>query len=245
MEIAVRLLRRVEQLKEEGKIIDVEGAVHCAVLATVAGELLDAKTPTISIEALTWRQYFEIRAECEFIGVQAHPDMADRYIDIHNAMRRICRTSDGTVRENVYNSGMAELMDKLSELLSENGKREEALFFEKKARMFHRLLMNPMARNLLFYPEWLLQSAWHVVIGLIILVMAFCAFWMLRVVPTDDLCTAACKTYEMLFCDEPDFNKDTIENLVTFSPVLRSMRLIAMLHVAFLGLCFWDVMRKK
>ena len=243
MEIAVRLLRRVEWLVAEDKIIDAEGAIHGAVLATVAGELLDSKTPAVSIEALTWKQYFEIRSECEFVGVQAHPDMEDRYIDIHNAMRRICQSPDGLVREDVYNSGMAELMDKLSSLFSENGKREEALFFAKKARMFHRRLMSPMARNLLAYPEWLLRSAWHVVIGLTVLFVVFCVFWVFRV-PHDSsttVCQAISQTYEMLFCDEPDFNATALAN---YSVVLRTMRLIAMLHLAFLGLCFWDAMRK-
>ena len=242
LEIAVRLLRRAEWLVAENKIIDAEGAIHGAVLATVAGELLDAKTPVVSIEALTWKQYFEIKAECEFVGVQAHPDMVDRYIDIHNAMRRICRSSDGTVREDLYNSGMAELMDKLSSLLSEKGKKEESLFFEKKARMFHRRLMNPMARNLLAYPEWLLRSAWHVVIGLMVLVMAFCAFWMFEIKPLNVDHSAVYYAYELLFCDEPNFADGRWGN---YSSVLRTMRLIAMLHLAFLGLCFWDVMRKQ
>lgn len=244
MEIAKCLLRRAERLEVEDKIIDSEGAVHGAVLATVAGELLDAKTPALSIEALTWRQYFEIKAECEFVGVRAHTDMVDRYIDIHNAMGRICRTSNGLVREDVFTSGMAELMDKLSSLLAEKGKKEEALFFEKKARMFHRRLMNPMARNLLAYPEWLLRSAWHVVVGLMVLVAVFCAFWMFEIKPTgmNDMCSAVSNAYELLFCDEPDF---TNIKWCNYSFVLRTMRLIAMLHLAFLGLCFWDVMRKK
>ena len=278
MEIAKCLLRRAERLEVEDKIIDSEGAVHGAVLATVAGELLDAKTPALSIEALTLKQCFEIKAECEFVGVRAHTDMVDRYIDIHNAMGRICRTSNGLVREDVFTSGMAELMDKLSSLLAEKGKKEEALFFEKKARMFHRRLMNPMARNLLAYPEWLLRSAWHVVVGLMVLVAVFCAFWMFEIKPFDvsvpatnvstthaearrcGECAECCAptspiihsrdnnhsavsyAYELLFCDEPNF---TDERWCDYSLVLRTMRLIAMLHLAFLGLCFWDVMRKK
>jgi hypothetical protein len=238
MEIAVRLLRRAEWLVAEDKIIDAEGAVHGAVLATVAGELLDSKTPAVSIEALTWKQYFEIKAECEFIGVQAHPDMVDRYIDIHNAVRRICQSPDGLVREDVYNSGMAELMDKLSDLLSEKGKREESQFFAKKARMFHRRLMNPIARTVLAYPEWLLRSAWHVVIGLAVLAVVFCVYWILREQTALDMPSALSKTYEVLFCDEPVLTGNN-------SVIIRTARLISMLHLAFLGLCFWDSMQRK
>ena len=238
LEIAVRLLRRAEWLVAEDKIIDAEGAIHGAVLATVAGELLDSKTPAVSIEALTWKQYFEIRSECEFVGVQAHPDMVDRYIDIHNAVRRICQSPDGLVREEVYNSGMAELMDKLSDLLSGKGKREEAQFFAKKARMFHRRLMNPIVRTVLSYPEWLLRSAWHVVIGLAVLVAVFCVYLILWEQSDLNMPSALSRTYEVLFCDEPDL---TGKNSV----VIRTARIISMLHLAFLGLCFWDSMQRK
>ena len=318
MEIAVRLLRRAEWLEAEGKIIDAEGAIHGAVLATVAGELLDAKTPAVSIEALTWKQYFEIRAECEFVGVQAHTDIVDRFIDIHNAMRRICKSPDGLVREDVYTSGMAELMDKLSSLLSDKGKPEEALFFAKKARLFHRRLMNPMARSLLAYPEWLLRSAWHVVLSLIVIATMFCWYWKKEIQPGCPISTALARTYEMLICDEPDLSwpgkdepswfaingpfqeeagkgtsniwelcptkmpehvkssreaekardaendikfenssksndsnlgqKSSCESGLTresFSVFVHTMRQIALLHLAFLGLCFWDAMRQK
>lgn len=281
-EVAAFILRRCERMKDS--IVDAEGAVHAAVLATVAGELLNFKTPTMSIEALTWRQYFELRAECEFIGVQAHPDMPDRYIDIHNSMRRICRSSDGTVRADIYNSGMAELMDKLSVLLSENGKREEARFFEKKARLFHRRLMNPLTRNLLAYPEWLLRSAWNVVISFLLIAALFWAYWMVKIEPGGSVYCALTKTYEVLVGDEPDLmwpgNKDKASEYVvndslsrqhkggnyvghpqsqkdikdkesdiipedTFRVLVRVMRQIALLHLAFLGLCFWDAMRQK
>lgn len=305
LEIAVRLLRRAERLVVEDKIIDAEGAIHGAVLATVAGELLDAKTPAVSIEALTWKQYFEIRAECEFVGVRAHTDMVDRYIDIHNAMGRICRSSNGLVREDVFTSGMAELMDKLSDLLSEKGKREEAQYFAKKARMFHRRLMNPVVRNLLAYPEWLLRSAWHVVASFAMIALVFFVYWMFRIDPGCSAYNAFSRTYEVLVCDEPDLawpGREEASWVVvngpfpakpdqgtpniwevqpttepkhiqearkaaaakkgkngqktghpsrkgipkeTFSILVHTMRQIALLHLAFLGLCFWDAMRQK
>lgn len=245
-EVSAFILRRCEKLKDS--IVDAEGAVHAAVLATVAGELLNFKTPAMSIEALTWKQYFEICAECEFVGVQAHPDMTDRYIDIHNTMRRLCRAADGTIREDVYDSGMAELMDKLSLLLSEKGKREEELFFLRKARYFHRRLMIPVMRSLLAYPEWVMRSSVNFAISFVLVSAVFCAYWMLRVDPQSGVLHALSKTYEVLLCDQPDISYPKIGMLVdkdTFIVLVHTMRQITLLHLAFLGFCFWDTMRQK
>ena len=92
-EVATFLLRRCERMKDS--IIDADGAIHAAVLATVATELLNYKTPALSIEALHWKHYYEVRAECEFVGVRNREDMEDRYIDIHNSLRRICASGSG------------------------------------------------------------------------------------------------------------------------------------------------------
>ena len=153
-EIAQLLIRRAERMKDT--IIDVEGAVHAAVLSDVACELLDCKTPTMAIEALKGKHYFEVLAECEFVGVTDEIDVRERYIDIHNALGRICRSENDIIREKVFNSGMAEIMDTLAVLLRSKGKMEEAAYFTKYSRHYHRKLMRPFLRSLLAYPEWVL-----------------------------------------------------------------------------------------
>ena len=163
LEIAMRLIRRAESMK--GKTIDAEGAIHAAVLADVALELLNCKTPAVSMEALLWKHYFELLAECEFVGVRANLDMADRYIDIHNAMGRICRTDSGMVRDVVFLSGMAEVIEKLSKLLRDNGKLEEAAYFTTHSRRLHRKLLSPPIGALMAYPEWVLRNKWNFLIS--------------------------------------------------------------------------------
>ena len=156
LELATRLIRRAEKMK--GKIIDAEGAIHAAVLADVALELLDSKTPAVSMEALLWKHYYEIVAECEFVGVRANLDMKDRYIDIHNAMGRICRADNNRIREVIFLSGMAEIIEKISKLLRDNGKLEEAAYFTTHSRRLHRKLLSPAMKTLMAYPEWVLRS---------------------------------------------------------------------------------------
>ena len=185
LELATRLLRRAERMKDD--IIDAEGAVHAAVLANVAVELLNDKTPAVSIEAFKWKHYFEILAECEFVGVRANLDMADRYIDIHNGMERICRSeSTGHVREAVFLSAMAELVDQLSRLLGDKSNPEEAAFFRTHSRRLHRKLMAPFGRSLLAYPEWVLRSKWHFMTSLGLFFIVFLAYCLWHKLPQPD-----------------------------------------------------------
>ena len=242
MEIAVRLLRRAKKMA--ASVNDVEGAVHGAVLATVACELLDYKTPALSIEALTLKHHFELLAECEFVGVQAHLDVSDRYIDIHNAMRRICGSEDGVVREMVYTSGMASIMDRFSALLTEKGKRDEAIYFIRKSRMLHRRMLSPVPRNLLAYPEWAMRSFGNFAISFSVFALIFCSYWML-LEPNNNILHALTKTYEILVSSQPDMTPPEDVSRDTYIAVVQFMRQIALLHVAFLAANFWDFMHRK
>ena len=228
MEIAVRLLRRARRMMPS--VIDAEGAVHGAVLATVAGELLDYKTPSVSIEALTLKHHFEILAECEFVGVQAHLAMEDRYIDIHNAMRRICGSEDGIVREAVYTSGMAELIDKLIQLLRAKGKGEEASYFSRRSRMLHRRLLRPFLRNFFAYPEWVMRDGWNFFISLssfFLVIMAYLHFKLGL-----PMFTSLVDAYQiMMFKDLVgiDIKTETARIIVLFA------KQVAILHIGIIG----------
>jgi len=177
-EVATFLLRRCERMKDG--IVDADGAIHAAVLATVATELLNYKTPALSIEALRWKHYYEVRAECEFVGVRHREDMEDRYIDIHNSLRRICASGSGKVRAEVFNSGAAELVDSLVRLLAENGKLDEAAFFVRKSRMLHRRLLRPLARVFLAYPEWVLRTPLNFAFSICGFFLLFWVYWYLQ-----------------------------------------------------------------
>ena len=175
LELATLLLRRAEHMKES--IIDAEGAIHAAVLATVAVELLNYKSPSVSIEAFKWKHYYEVRAECEFVGVRANLDMKERYIDIHNGMARICRSeATGQVRDVVFLSAMAEMIEQLVSLLESKGKVGEVAYFRIHSRRLHRKLMSPLARSILAYPEWVLRSKWHFITSFGILCIGFLAY---------------------------------------------------------------------
>ncbi len=233
LEIATFLIRRAERMK--GQIIDAEGAIHAAVLANTALELLKYKTPSVAIDALKWKHYYEVMAECSFVGVRANLDMNDRFIDIHNAMGRICRAEDGSVRESVFLSGMAELIDNLAKLLSSEGKAEEANFFATKARRYHRKLMPTFFRALFAYPEWVLRSWLHFTASLATFMIMFACYLYQQ---TPDFWEALRNMYiVMVTGQQPSIGGEVL--------VIALAKQIGALHIGILATAFFLRLNRK
>ena len=213
-DLAVDLIGRARSLKNRG--LGIEDAIHAAVLATCAYELLGHKTPALSIEALGLRHYCEVMAECEFPGVRARMDMEDRLIDIHNSMSQICRASNGDIREEMFESGMAAICDSLSELLRSRGRNEEAAFLSRQSRHMHRLLLSPFLRNLLAFPEWAVRGKLNFFTSLSIFLVVFALYYMFKIDSGADISDVLAKMYELLFSTQP--NMDLTEIMIKANP---------------------------
>ena len=236
-EVATFLLRRCERMKDS--IIDADGAIHAAVLATVATELLNYKTPALSIEALHWKHYYEVRAECEFVGVRNREDMEDRYIDIHNSLRRICASGSGKVRAEVFNSGAAELMDALVRLLTENGKLDEAAFFVRKSRMLHRRLLRPIAKAFFAYPEWVLRTPLNFYFSICGFFLLFWICWYLQY-PDKGIWWAFGQSMTVVI------SRNNVEALTPEQEIVVTLaKQVGILHLAFLASNFMTFMQRK
>lgn len=236
-EVATFLLRRCERMKDG--IIDADGAIHAAVLATVATELLNYKTPALSIEALHWKHYYEVRAECEFVGVRHREDMEDRYIDIHNSLRRICASGSGKVRAEVFNSGAAELIDALVRLLTENGKLDEAAFFVRKSRMLHRRLLRPMARAFLAYPEWVLRTPFNFACSICGFFLLFWVYWFLQY-PDKGIWWAFGQSMTVVI------SRNNVDAITPEQEIVVTLaKQVGILHLAFLAGNFMTFMQRK
>lgn len=239
LELATRLLRRAERMKSS--VIDAEGAVHAAVLANVAVELLNYKTPSVSIEAFKWKHYYEVLAECEFVGVRANLDMKERYIDIHNGMERICRSeATGKVREIVFLSAMSELVDQLAKLLGDKGKVEEAAYFRTHSRRLHRKLMSPFGRALLAYPEWVLRGKWHFIASFGLFFAAFliyCRYW---IQPNKSWIDSVVLAYQVMV-SRLNYTAPNSQNQF----VVLLARQVGILHLGFVATHFLMFMNRK
>ena len=80
LEISTALINRSERMLKD--VASVPEAVHGAVLAADALELIGPRTPTTSLEALSLKHQFEVLAECQFYGVEYDFDLRERFDDI-------------------------------------------------------------------------------------------------------------------------------------------------------------------
>jgi len=87
LEIADRLIERAERILQSAT--SVPDAVHGAVLALEAQELLGNKTPTTTLEALALKHELEVTAECMFYGVEYNFDVKTRIKDIQRDVKSI------------------------------------------------------------------------------------------------------------------------------------------------------------
>lgn len=238
VELATRLIRRAEAMK--GKVVDVESAVHAAVLADVALELLDNKTPAVSLDALYLKHRYEIVAECEFVGVRARLDMKDRYIDIHNAVGRICRADNNRVRDVIFLSGMAQIIEKISKILRDKGKLEEAAYFTTHSRRLHRKLMSPMMSTLLAYPEWALRTVGNFLFSFGGFFLLFLFYWYFTF--DQPFLTSLISTYKVMVARQmeiPPVKSDQAQFIIMLA------RQIAVLHLGFVAAYFLMFMNRK
>jgi hypothetical protein len=162
MLIAENLIRRAQLLK--GDAITVPEAVHGAVLALDALELTGGRTPTTAIDALTSKHSFEVRAECQFSGVEYHIWMEPRLKEIASETTAICRWFHAGQRKSAALNAEMHILGQLVAILRESNQFDEEQVCMKRVRRLHHSLwmrQKPMRRlfwPLLRYLELLLSS---------------------------------------------------------------------------------------
>jgi hypothetical protein len=163
MLIAQRLLDRAEQLLHEG-VWSVKRAVHGAVLATDALELLGGKTPTMAAEALSLKHQFELLAECQFSGIKYHLDVKSRLDEVERDSEAVARWFRKKEQKATAWNIQMEIINRLIRILREYNQFDEERICLAKARRLHNLLyardglLHWIAAPFLHYSTWLLAS---------------------------------------------------------------------------------------
>lgn len=123
LEVADRLIDRAERLLPN--VRTVGDAVHGAILATEALELVGHRTPTTALEALSLRHQFEVLAECQFYGVQSTLDAKSRLADLQKEVRSLAYWFDP--REGKFAEWNAEAMilSKLIKIFRDHNRLDE------------------------------------------------------------------------------------------------------------------------
>jgi hypothetical protein len=163
--IAERLLARCR-----GPITSLEtvaDAVHGAVLAREALELLGNRTPTTSLEALALQHQFEAIAECKFYGVQTEFNVKSRLKDIQTNIGDIAPFNEQVEPQkecfSIWNSEAA-IVGKLIQVFQNENQFDEEQECAVRSRYLHRKMWfasHPQFAELEFVPRyvhWLLES---------------------------------------------------------------------------------------
>lgn len=185
LEIADRLIQRAERILNSA--ISVPEAIHGALLALEAQELLGNKTPTTALEALSLKHQLEVTAECMFYGVEYNFDVKSRFKDIEKEVKSIGRWFyPRTHRLSELNAEINILSDLVRRFRQYNQFDEEQECLQR-IRQLHRHLWFRKNKSWawLFYPirayvEYLLGHLHRFVIAII--------FWFLSLSFLFDAC---------------------------------------------------------
>jgi len=126
----------------------VQDAIHAAVLALEAKELIGCRTPTLALEALALQHEAEIVAESMFYGIEYNLNVKDRFEDIAREVRAISQWFNPRGRTRSQLNARLTIIENLA-----NKFRELNQFEEEQACLAE-------ARKLRF-AFWMRQRPWH------------------------------------------------------------------------------------
>ena len=138
--IADNLIARAYDLLPE--VRSIPQAVYGALLSLDALELLGSKTPTTSLEALALKHHFEVLAECQFVGMQEHVDVAGRMEDIQREVKNLSGWFGARKQQRAAAAWNAELsiLNRLIEVFRTHNLFDEEQVLLVRARKLHRRL---------------------------------------------------------------------------------------------------------
>jgi hypothetical protein len=165
MLVASHLVRRADALRAEAST--VEECIRGAVMATEALELLGYRTPTLALQALELKQWFEAKAEVAFVGVGHHFQLKRRFREIERETRVAARFHHRSRRDAAALDAAVTIANRLTLVFREAGQFDEEEECLRKLRWWNRKLSFRRARNryhlwpglaLLAYAEWMISS---------------------------------------------------------------------------------------
>lgn len=137
LQISELLLARAERILESGTG-SVPMLVKGAVMSLIAYELLGARTPTTARDALELKHQFEVRAECQFGGIEFNVDLKSRFQEINSEMRMIGHWFNRRQRDVSLLNGEVTLTSRLMKVFREYDQHEEAEVCRSRVRTLNR-----------------------------------------------------------------------------------------------------------
>jgi hypothetical protein len=152
-----RLIQRSERLLNDRA--SVADAVHAAVLATEAGELLSDRTPTTALEAMALKHEAEVIAESRFIGVEYNLDLTYRFREITSEARAISKWFGARWKRSALNARLT-IVERLANRFRAMNQVEEELTCLAEARRLR-------------FAFWIREKPWRWVLSPFLSYIAF------------------------------------------------------------------------
>jgi hypothetical protein len=182
--VASHLIRRADALRANANT--PEECIRGALLATEALELLAYKTPTLSLQALELKHWFEAKAEVAFPGVGHHFEIRQRFKDIERETEASTKYMPPKRGESAALDASVSILNRLVLIFREAGQFDEEEKCMRKMRWLNRKLAFKSQRNIadfiknliLGYAEWLVSSlrvlAGSVIVWVLLLSICWC-----------------------------------------------------------------------
>lgn len=149
--IAEKLIERSRALLETADT--VPKAIHGAMLALEARELLGNRTPTTSLEALSLKHQFEVKAECMFYGVEYNFDVKARIKDIKQEVKSISDWFNRKERKRSALNAEIGILNKLAAIYRNYGQfDEENAILDEMRKLYSRLWSSRKQVRWAIYP---------------------------------------------------------------------------------------------
>lgn len=146
--LADKLLIRSNKMLES--VQSVSDAVHSALLATEAKELLGGRTPTTSLQALALQHKAEVTAESMFFGVEYSLRVKERFKDIRKEVEAITHWFSRKAGKRQGINARLHIVEILAKRFSEFNQFEEEMACLAEARKLQFRLW----RNQKFIRRW-------------------------------------------------------------------------------------------
>lgn len=128
--------------------------IHAAVLASEAAELLNGKTPTMTLAALAIKHECEVRAECTFVGAGYHFGLSQRFDEIRAEVKSVCRWFEQR-RSRAERDAEATIINRMRLAFLAAGQFEEEQQCLVKLRWLNRMMAWPI------HAVWQIASPVH------------------------------------------------------------------------------------
>lgn len=137
--IAEDMIVRAQRILDNAK--RVTDAIHAALLALEAKELLNGLTPTLALQAFALQQKAEVTAECLFVGTEYNIDLELRFRDIKDEVVFISKRFAESEQQRVQLNTQLSIVEILSGVYGNYKQFEEEIECLNQARKLHLSLL--------------------------------------------------------------------------------------------------------